>query len=256
MASTDKPSPVEGFKEASQYLRGQIPEELVDGKDVFGKGSLQLLKHHGTYQQDDRDQRTAARAAGKGKAYMFMVRSRIPGGKLTSDQLLAQLQLCDELGNNTLRITTRQGLQLHGIVKSDLAATIARINQSQLTTLGACGDVNRNVMCCPAPYKDAIHAEMQALADTITDQLAPRTKAYHEIWLKHGDTKELVGGGVPDADVEPIYGSITCPENLRSVSRCLTTIASTSTRTTSACWPCRMASGSPVITCSSGVDLE
>lgn len=150
----EKLSPVEIIKAQSHYLRGTIPEELVDGQPFFGKASIQLLKHHGTYQQDNRDDRAATKAADNpaGKAYSFMVRSAIPGGKLTSAQLLAELDLCDEVGNSTLRITTRQGLQLHGILKDNLKSVIRRINQVQLTTLAACGDVERNVMCSPVPY--------------------------------------------------------------------------------------------------------
>ena len=155
MADPSKPSPVETFKIDSNYLRGDIAEELVDENDFFGKASTQLLKHHGTYQQDDRDARAAGRGdAGKvkaGKVYSFMVRTKIPGGKLTSEQLLAEFDLCDEVGNTTLRITTRQGLQLHGVLKHNLRQTIQRINDVQLSTLAACGDVERNVMCCPAP---------------------------------------------------------------------------------------------------------
>ncbi len=124
MADQPKLSPVETFKSQSNYLRGDIAQELVDGNDFFGKDSMQLLKHHGTYQQDDRDARARRpRRGGKvkpGKAYTFMVRTKIPGGKLTSEQLLAELDLCDEVGNTTLRITTRQGLQLHGVLKNDL----------------------------------------------------------------------------------------------------------------------------------------
>ena len=216
MPKTDKPSPVEVIKEESDYLRGRISEELVDGKDEFGKESIQLLKHHGTYQQDDRDLRAAARAAGQGKAYMFMVRTRIPGGKLTSSQLLAEIGLCDELGNNTLRITSRQGLQLHGIVKEDLQATIERINRTQLTTLGACGDVNRNVMCCPAPYANRIHNELQRTADQIAEHLAPRTTAYHEIWLTWMAKKSNWSPVAPtDMRSSPFMGDTTCRENSR-----------------------------------------
>jgi sulfite reductase (ferredoxin) len=115
----EKLSPVEIAKAKSNYLRGEIPEELVDGNDFVGKDSIQLLKNHGTYQQDDRERRAEARtdgAAGKAKFYRFMVRTAIPGGRQTSDQLLAEIDLCDEVGNTTLRITTRQGLQLHGIL--------------------------------------------------------------------------------------------------------------------------------------------
>ncbi len=213
--SIGKPSPVEKIKAESNYLKGSILPELSDGNDHFSKDSIQLLKHHGTYQQDDRDQRAAARVAGKGKSFMFMVRSRIPGGKLTSAQMLEQIAMCDELGNNTLRITSRQGLQLHGIVKSDLAETIAKINQTQLTTLGACGDVNRNVMCCPAPFATAAHAEMQQMADRLAEHLRPRTTAYHEIWLKNGDEKQLVAGGSSGHEVEPIYGTHYMPRKFK-----------------------------------------
>src|SRR5215813_8049359 len=119
MADESKPSPVEVFKIQSNYLRGDIGQELKDENDFFGKSSIQLLKHHGTYQQDDRDARAGGRVEGhKGKspkAYSFMVRTRVPGGKLTGAQLLAELDLCDEFANSTLRITSRQGLQLHGV---------------------------------------------------------------------------------------------------------------------------------------------
>src|SRR5688500_10784306 len=118
-----KLSPVEVTKAKSNYLLGEIPQECVDGTDHFGKDSRNLQKFNGTYQQDDRHERANLRAAGNGKAekaYSFMVRTKIPGGKLTSDQLLAELDLCDEIGNTTLRITSRQGLQLHGVLKSNL----------------------------------------------------------------------------------------------------------------------------------------
>ncbi len=155
MADQPKLSPVETFKTQSNYLRGEIAQELVDGNDFFGKASIQLLKNHGTYQQDDRDARAAGRGDGgkvkPGKEYSFMVRTKIPGGKLTSEQLLAEIDLGDEVGNTTLRITSRQGLQLHGVLKNNLQKTIQRINEIQLSTLAACGDVERNVMCCPAP---------------------------------------------------------------------------------------------------------
>ncbi len=229
------PSPVEKHKTQSNYLRGTIAQELIDGKPSFGKESVGLLKHHGTYQQDDRDARAVSRAAGgkkSDKEYIFMVRSKIPGGKLTADQLLAELDLGDELGNTTLRITTRQGLQLHGIVKQSLHRVIARINEVQLSTLGACGDVNRNVMCCPAPhYNDPVHEAMQALADRLAAHFAPRTGAYHEIWLTDPATGDAQL--VPDArllgeaghlgptstngqEVEPIYGNAYLPRKFKT----------------------------------------
>lgn len=226
---SEKLSPVEIAKIGSDYLRGPISAELADSNDFFGKVSINLLKHHGTYQQDDRENRTATDGGKSQKSYMFMVRTKIPGGKLTSDQLLAELDLCDEIGNTTLRITTRQGLQLHGVLKKNLKQCIARINEIQLSTLAACGDVERNVMCCPAPHHhDAVHQQLQDLADRLAIHLCPRTKAYHEIWLRDEATGEdtLVAGGAPcqtgnghatdGEEVEPIYGKTYLPRKFKT----------------------------------------
>lgn len=210
----EKLSAVEVFKQESDHLLGPIPDELVDENDFFGKASIQLLKHHGTYQQDNRDSRKQS-----GKSYSFMVRTAIPGGKLTSAQMLAELDLCDEVGNTTLRITTRQGLQLHGVLKSDLQQTIRRINETQLTTLAACGDVERNVMCSPCPYKgDPVYDEMQELADKVAKHLQPRTRAYHELWLTDNETgeKQLAGGGSNGHTIEPIYGPTYLPRKFKT----------------------------------------
>ncbi len=240
MSDDKKLSPVETIKIESNYLRGAMPEELRDGTDHFSKASEQLLKPHGLYQQDDRDERAASRAGGgkkSDKAYIFMVRTKIPGGKLTSAQFLAELDLCDEIGNSTLRVTTRQGLQLHGVLKSNLQRTLRRIHEVQLSTLAACGDVERNVMCCPAPhFQDPVHAEMQALAERLAVHLCPRTPAYHDVWLKDPETGETqvisangqvqsgVNGhlsngqdptGQPD-EVEPIYGKTYLPRKFKT----------------------------------------
>jgi sulfite reductase (ferredoxin) len=229
-AMSDKVSPAEKLKAESHYLRGQILADLADGADHVSKGSTALLKHHGTYQQDDRERRAEARVDGPAKAkfFSFMVRTAIPGGRLTSDQLLAELDLCDEVGNTTLRITTRQGLQLHGVLKTNLKQAIARINQVQLTTLAACGDVKRNVMCSPCPFKsDPVHAEMQALADEFAERLKPQSTAYHDIWLSNGETGEReldascangsvnghAGAGIDP--VEPIYGPTYLPRKFK-----------------------------------------
>lgn len=213
-----KLSAVEGFKTESNFLRGSIADELADGSPNFSKGSIQLIKHHGTYEQDDRDRRAEAKASKVpgGKYFSYMVRSAIPGGRLTSAQLLAQLDLCDEVGNSTLRVTTRQGLQLHGVLKENLKQVICKINESQLTTLAACGDVKRNVMCSPAPYKNhPVYDQMQQLADDITEALNPKTTAYHELWLTNNETgeKTLAGGGAPD--VEPLYGPTYLPRKFK-----------------------------------------
>lgn len=220
MSDEPKLSPVETFKIHSDYLRGDIGPELRDENDFFGKGSIQLLKHHGTYQQDDRDARAGGRKDGakSTKHYSFMVRTKIPGGKLTSDQLLAELDLCDEVGNTTLRVTSRQGLQLHGVLKGNLWQTIHRINEIQLSTLAACGDVERNVMCCPAPLHDAIRQQLQQLAEDIAVHLCPRTRAYHELWITDPDSGEetLVGGGSEGQEVEPIYGPTYLPRKFKT----------------------------------------
>ena len=219
MTDQQKPSPVEITKITSNYLRGEIAQELHDGNDFFGKDSINLLKHHGTYQQDNRDARASNRAAGGGKSFFFMVRSRVPGGRLTSDQLIAELDLCDEVGNTTLRITSRQGLQLHGVMKGDLHKTIKRINEVQLSTLAACGDVERNILCCPAPINnDPVRRQLRELTDQLVAHLAPRTKAYHELWIRDPNTgeDELVGGGAQTDEVEPIYGPTYLPRKFKT----------------------------------------
>ncbi len=218
--SSDSPklSSVEGIKGQSNYLRGNIAAELIDGKDEFPKPTTQLLKFHGTYQQDDRDNRTAREGAKSAREIIFMVRSKIPGGRLTSSQLLAELDLGDEIGNSTLRITTRQGLQLHGVIKSNLKQAIRRINDVQLSTLGACGDVNRNVMCCPAPHpNDPVYTQMQTLARDFAAHFAPRTRAYHELWLTDPESGEqtLAGGGEEGQVIEPIYGTNYLPRKFK-----------------------------------------
>jgi len=212
-----KLSPVETLKEQSNYLRGSIAQELQDGSEAFSKDSSQLLKHHGTYQQDNRDQRAAARKAGdSGKAHSMMVRTKVPGGKLTSRQFLAELDLCDELGNTTLRLTTRQTIQLHGVLKGNVREAIQRINQIQLTTLGACGDLVRNVMGCPAPYADPVHQQAQSLVERLSSHFLPRTPAYHELWIQNPDTGErtLAGGGASE-EIEPLYGQTYLPRKFK-----------------------------------------
>lgn len=215
MADEKKLNPVEIIKAESGFLRGTIGQDLADDSDQFAKPNTQLLKFHGTYQQDDRDARNKKGANGKSlKQFSMMSRTRIPGGRMTSEQMIAHLDLCDTLGNATLKCTTRQALQLHGILKSDLRETIRKINDVQLSTLAACGDVNRNVMCCPAPIQDAVHDEMRRVTDALKDHLAPKTKAYYQLWLQDDNTgeKELVGG---QEDIEPIYGPTYLPRKFK-----------------------------------------
>ncbi|CAN5183730.1 NADPH-dependent assimilatory sulfite reductase hemoprotein subunit [soil metagenome] len=207
--ATPKLTPVEGFKEQSRLLRGSIALELADGADHFTEANKQLLKFHGTYQQEDRDARKNRSKAGVGKHHMFMVRCKIPGGRLTSAQYLAVDDLASKFANGTLRFTTRQGIQLHGVLKDNLKAAIAGINECLLTTLGACGDVSRNVMACPAPLHKSVRGELQQAAETLAAHLAPRSLAYHEIWL---DGKQQDG---PEPDVEPLYGKTYLPRKFK-----------------------------------------
>ena len=214
--STDTPklSPVETIKQGSNFLKGTIDTELASDVDHFDKSNIQLLKFHGSYQQDDRDRRLELKKAGGGKAFSMMLRLRIPGGRITSDQMLAQLDMCDEIGNATLKITTRQTLQLHGILKSNLREAIKRINEIQLSTLAACGDVNRNIMCCPAKRIGPIHADLQKLTDELTEALAPQTPAYHELWITDPETgEETLEGGGPV--IEPLYGPTYLPRKFK-----------------------------------------
>ncbi|MFM8215845.1 MAG: NADPH-dependent assimilatory sulfite reductase hemoprotein subunit [Pirellula sp.] len=212
-----KLSAVELIKDASRYLRGSIGSELLSDSNHFGKDDLQLLKFHGTYQQDDREQRKSSGDSGKSeKEYSFMVRTRIPAGIMTAQQLLAHLDLCDTIGNSTLKITTRQGLQLHGILKQDLRECMQKINQCMLTTLAACGDVNRNTMACPAPYNDSVRATVQKLAQDISDHLSPRTKSYYELWLKDLTSGQETLEGGSDQLVEPIYGKTYLPRKFKT----------------------------------------
>lgn len=211
-----KLSSVEGFKATSNYLRGDIPEELVDENSFFGSCSIQLLKHHGTYQQDNRDVRMANRAEGiKEKAYSMMVRTRVPGGIMTGNQLLALLDIGDELANETVRITTRQTIQFHGVLKSNLKQLIRRVNDVDLSTLAACGDVNRNVVCCPGPIKDRVHEQIQEMTQLIKNLLAPQTSSYHDIWLVDDETGEKEKVYPAEEVVEPIYGTTYLPRKFK-----------------------------------------
>src|SRR5438093_10038073 len=160
-SNSPKPSPVEGIKAESRQLRGTLAEELAGPADQLSDAAKNLIKFHGSYQQEDRDARKRRSKEGVGKHYMFMVRCKIPGGKVTPEQYLVLDDLADRFANGTLRFTSRQGVQLHGVLKGDLKATIKGINDGLLTTLGACGDVERNVMACPAPLNDPVRAELQ-----------------------------------------------------------------------------------------------
>lgn len=204
-------SKVERIKGGSDYLRGQIVEELKQDNSRFSEDQVQLLKFHGTYQQENRDLRQTRKAAGEEKAYQFMVRARIPGGYLTAEQYLNHDELAGRYASGTLRFTTRQSIQLHGVLKGNLHATIHEINAALLSTLSACGDVNRNVMACPAPSTDRAHIGVHEIAHKIAMHLAPHSKAYHEIWIDG----EKVETGQQEEEVEPIYGPSYLPRKFK-----------------------------------------
>ncbi len=209
--ATAKPSKNEQIKESSRFLRGTILEGLTDvSTGSISDDDTQLLKFHGTYQQDDRDLRRDRRKHKLEKAFSFMIRIRVPGGVCTPEQWLKIDELARDYANGSIRLTTRQAFQLHGVLKSNLKRTIREVNDVLLDTLAACGDVNRNVMCNPNPHLSEAHAEMLETARAISAHLSPRTGAYHEIWL---DEKKVAG---PEEEDEPIYGKHYLPRKFKT----------------------------------------
>ena len=206
-----KRSGVEVLKEQSRHLRGTVPETLNSDAPKFSEDEYQLLKFHGVYQQDDRDQRAAARQAGRDKAWIMMIRAKIPGGALTADQYLRFDDLATRYADGTLRATTRQCFQLHHVLKRNLKRTIREINEALITTLGACGDVERNLMACPAPDERVLAAEVQSYARLLSDHTLPRTRAYHEIWL---NGEKVTSTEQPEE--EPLYGDTYLPRKFKS----------------------------------------
>lgn len=209
-ASIDGFSKNESIKANSNHLRGLIKQELLEDTPAFTDDSEQLLKFHGIYQQDDRDRRREARAKGLDKHHQLMIRTRIPGGVVSADAYLAHDQISQDWANGTLRVTTRQDFQLHGVLKRNIKQSIAGINKALLTTLGGCGDLERNIMCCPEPKADRFHAQVDRAIAAMVAALTPRTGAYHEIWLDG----EVVTSSEPEA--EPLYGEHYLPRKFKT----------------------------------------
>ncbi len=210
---TDELSRNEHIKDASNFLRGTLAEGLTD--EVTGaitEDDQQLVKFHGMYLQDDRDLRPERTRKKMEKAFAFMIRVRIPGGVLTPQQWLTLDQVARDYANGTMRLTTRQTVQLHGVIKSNLKPTLKQIDAALLNTIAACGDVNRNVMCNPNPHQSRAHAAAQELAKAVSDHLLPKTPAYREIWLDG----EKIAGGEDDVQ-EPIYGKTYLPRKFKIV---------------------------------------
>jgi sulfite reductase (NADPH) hemoprotein beta-component len=210
MSSTiEKLSRQEELKTACPSLAGTIAPALADAAlDHFSEEDNQFLKFHGTYQQDDRDLRKT------GKKYIMMVRTRCPGGVATAAQYLVFDRLAARYGNNTLRITTRQGIQFHQVVKGNLRPLIHELNQALVSTIAACGDVVRNVMAPPAPATNGAGAQLRADARRISDDILPRTTAYHEIWVngEQLDLGAVQAQAVPD---DPLYGRAYLPRKFK-----------------------------------------
>jgi len=204
---------VEGIKARSRFLRGTLEQSLADSATgALAEDDTQLSKFHGFYQQDHRDYRDERRRQMLEPDYQFMIRARVPGGVCSPDQWLALDEIAQQWANGSIRLTTRQAFQLHGVIKRNLKATIAGINESLLDTIAACGDVNRNVMCSPLPEVSAIHQQVFHAAQDVSRHLTPNTSAYHEIWL---DKKRVAGGEPVVEDQEPIYGATYLPRKFK-----------------------------------------
>ena len=204
-------SDVERIKARSRHLRGTLAESLEDPlTGAIAADDTQLSKFHGIYQQDDRDVRSERQRQRLEPAWSFMIRARVPGGTLSTSQWQGIDRIARTYAGNAIRLTTRQAIQLHGVVKRELKPTIAAINQELLDTIAACGDVNRNVMAPPLPSLSAIHREVQAKARALSDHLTPATRAYHEIWL---DGEKIVSGA---EEAEPIYGDSYLPRKFKT----------------------------------------
>src|SRR3974390_1825851 len=208
---TDEVLRNERIKEASDYLRGTLSAGLRDEiPGAIVEDDQQLVKFHGMYLQDDRDLRPERTRKKMEKAFAFMIRVRIPGGGLNAAQWLALDQAAPDDGNRTMRLTTRQTVQLHGVIKSNLKATLKRIDAVLLNSIAACGDINRNVMCNVLSEQSKAHVGAMDLARALSDHLLPRAPAYREIWL---DGEKIAGG--EEEVVEPIYGATYLPRKFK-----------------------------------------
>jgi sulfite reductase (NADPH) hemoprotein beta-component len=201
----------EVIKSASHLLRGTIAQNMADtSTGAISDDNGQLTKFHGLYLQDDRDQRLALKKAGKEKAYSFMLRVRLPGGRATPEQWRVLDRLADEVASPSLRLTTRQTFQFHGILKGNVKTLVQGMHQVLLDSIAACGDVNRNVMAPPNPERSPVLQQVYEQALAWSEFALPKTHAYHEIWLD----EELVAGGEPER--EPMYGATYLPRKFKT----------------------------------------
>ncbi|KAI9671276.1 MAG: hypothetical protein M1829_004683 [Trizodia sp. TS-e1964] len=206
----------EDIKVESNFLRGTIVEGLEDeSTGAISAADQQLTKFHGTYMQDDRDLRDERKAQGLEPAYSFMIRCRLPGGVATPQQWIQMDDVSNRFGNETMKLTTRQTFQFHGVIKKKLRSAIRGINEALMTTIAACGDVNRNVMCSSLPTMSQYHQDVNAVSKVISDHLLPSTTAYHEIWLRDENDKKVQVAGDAIVDHEPLYGPTYLPRKFK-----------------------------------------
>ncbi|MET0577056.1 MAG: sulfite reductase, partial [Ilumatobacteraceae bacterium] len=210
---------VEDVKRASRFLRGDLPEELIDGSDAFSNDSTVLLKFHGIYQQDDRDVRRERASKKLPLDYSCMVRASVPAGKLTAEQWLA-LDRVAELADGSMRLTTRQGVQFHVVHKGELHELVRGINEALLTTLAACGDVVRNVM--GSPWPDDRQEVIEPLVAELVARVRPQTESYWELWVDGDKAVTAAPAPLPHRgpkgrkrSPEPIYGDVYLPRKFK-----------------------------------------
>jgi sulfite reductase (ferredoxin) len=199
----------EQMKIDSKYLKGDILEELTNDKPDITDYAYELMKFHGSYFAFDRDTATARKKAGEDKRFEFMIRLRAPAGLITAEQYLAMDDVAERYANKTIRITTRQAIQFHVILKENVLDCMKDINKALLSTRSACGDVVRNVTTSPAPYKDAKHEKLRADALEIAEFVKPNTTAYDELWCEQPDSNRR------NNMVEPLYGQTYLPRKFK-----------------------------------------
>ena len=206
------PSEMEVIKDKTNYLRGNIEESFAERLTAsIPDEDTKLLKFHGSYMQDDRDIRNERAQQKLEPAYQFMIRVRLPAGVATPHQWLTMDHLANTHGNGTLKLTTRQTFQMHGILKWNMKSTIQEMNNALMDTIAACGDVNRNVMSTSNPYQSDIHGEVYDISRELSEHLLPKTRAYHEIWL---DEEKVVDSNEAEV-VEPMYGHLYLPRKFK-----------------------------------------
>lgn len=210
MSDKNKLSAIEKIKVNSDGLRGTIRESL--GDEITGairEDDQALIKFHGMYQQDDRDRREERAEKKLDRLYSFMIRLRLPGGAISAKKWIAANNIANENSTGVIKITTRQTIQLHGIVKSKIKPTISAFNQANLDSVATCGDINRNVTCASHPVQSPVHAEVFAYASKISQLLFPKTKAYYEIWI---DDEKIA---VKEDETDPLYQDRYLPRKFK-----------------------------------------